>query len=82
MENVANTGMGVISSLGLDTDSIYRGLAAAHVAVAPAPWAGDEGIEYAWISPVKDFRPEDWMEERVARHRSGAAGRGGETIKT
>ena len=29
MENVAITGMGVISSLGLDTDSFYRGLAAA-----------------------------------------------------
>lgn len=29
MENVAITGMGVISSLELDTDSFYRGLAAA-----------------------------------------------------
>ncbi len=65
MDKVAITGMGVISSLGLDTDSFYRGLCAARVAVAPAPWAGEEGIEYAWISPVEDFRPGDWMEERV-----------------
>ncbi len=65
MKNVAITGMGIVSSLGLETGEYYRKLAAGHAAVAAAPWAGDEGIEYAWISPIEGFRAGDWMEERV-----------------
>ena len=34
-------------------------------AVSAAPWAGEEGLEYAWISPVEGVRPEGWMDERV-----------------
>jgi len=65
MENVAITGLGVVSSLGSRVDAFFEKLDEAHVAVAAAPWAGDEGMEYAWTSPVEDFRPEDWMDARV-----------------
>ena len=65
MENVAITGLGVVSSLGSRVDTFFEKLDEAHVAVAAAPWAGDEGMEYAWTSPVEDFRPEDWMDARV-----------------
>ncbi len=65
MENVAITGIGVVSSLGSDLAEFNRKLAEAHVAVQAAPWAGDEGLEYAWVSLVEDFKPEDWMNDRV-----------------
>ncbi|MDP6708007.1 MAG: beta-ketoacyl-[acyl-carrier-protein] synthase family protein [Alphaproteobacteria bacterium] len=65
IENVAITGVGVVSSLGTDFDEFDRKLAEAHVAVTAAPWAGDEGLEYAWVSLVKDFEPKDWMSDRV-----------------
>jgi 3-oxoacyl-[acyl-carrier-protein] synthase II len=57
--------MGVVSSLGSDLEEFSRKLAEAHVAVSAAPWAGDEGLEYAWVSLVEDFKPEDWMDDRV-----------------
>ena len=65
MEQVAITGMGVISSLGLRVEEFLRNLTSAKVAVAPAPWAGEYGFEHVWVSPVEGFRPEDWMDERV-----------------
>ncbi|MDP6690038.1 MAG: beta-ketoacyl-[acyl-carrier-protein] synthase family protein, partial [Alphaproteobacteria bacterium] len=61
MENVAITGMGVISSIGSNFDEMNRNFAEAHVAVQAAPWAGDEGLEYAWVSLINDFKPEDWI---------------------
>jgi 3-oxoacyl-[acyl-carrier-protein] synthase II len=65
MENVAITGMGVVCSLGWDLAEVNRKLAEGHVAVGAAPWAGDEGLEYAWVSLVEGFKPEDWMDDRV-----------------
>ncbi len=66
MERVAITGMGIISSLGHSCGEFFRKLDAAHVAVEPAPWSGEDGVEYVWASMVRDFKPEDWMDERVA----------------
>ncbi|HEX9759362.1 MAG TPA: beta-ketoacyl synthase N-terminal-like domain-containing protein, partial [Candidatus Acidoferrales bacterium] len=66
MQNVAITGLGVMSSLGHDVETFLRNLSAAQVAVGPAPWAGEEGLPYCWISMVRDFDPLDWMEARVA----------------
>jgi 3-oxoacyl-[acyl-carrier-protein] synthase II len=66
MNNVAITGLGVVSSLGLEVGQFFKKLSAAHVAVGPAPWAGEEGLPYAWISMVGGFDPLDWMDERVA----------------
>ena len=66
MERVAITGTGIISSLGHRCDEFHRRLAAAEVAVAPAPWSGEEGIDNAWMSMVEGFAAADWMDERVA----------------
>lgn len=65
MENVAITGMGVISSLGSRVEEFCRNLSAARVAVGPAPWAGQHGFEHVWVSAIQSFRAEDWMDERV-----------------
>ena len=65
MENVAITGMGVISSIGSNFDEVNRNFHAGHVAVQAAPWAGDEGLDYAWVSLINDFEPEQWMDQRV-----------------
>ncbi|MDP6344823.1 MAG: beta-ketoacyl-[acyl-carrier-protein] synthase family protein [Alphaproteobacteria bacterium] len=65
MENVAITGMGVISSIGSNIDEVNRNLAEAHVAVQAAPWAGEAGLDYAWVSLVEGFKPEDWMDQKV-----------------
>ena len=65
MENVAITGMGVISSIGSNFDEVNHNFHNGHVAVQAAPWAGDEGLDYAWVSLINDFEPEEWMDQRV-----------------
>lgn len=65
MDNVAITGVGILSSLGPSIDEFFARLMAGHVEVTNAPWA-EEG-EYAWVSMVPTFEPTDWMDERVAR---------------
>jgi 3-oxoacyl-[acyl-carrier-protein] synthase II len=66
LENIAITGLGVMSSLGHSVDEFCQNLSAAHVAVGPTPWNNEPGLENAWMSRVENFRPEDWMDERVA----------------
>ena len=65
MKQVAITGMGIVSSLGLSVEEFFQGLMAGRVAVAESPWVGEDGIEYGWTSAVESFCPEDWMDERV-----------------
>jgi 3-oxoacyl-[acyl-carrier-protein] synthase II len=67
MRNVAITGLGVVSSLGLELDEFFSKLDRAFVQVEPAPWVEKEEDGYAWASMVQDFEPTEWMPERVAR---------------
>lgn len=67
MDNVAITGIGVISSIGHDLDSFSKRLEEPRAAVERAPWADSEGLEYAWCSPVHGFECEEWMDERIGR---------------
>ena len=65
MENVAITGIGIVSSLGSSGEELFRNLMDGRVAVCSSHWEGEDGIEHSWISAVEDFRPEDWMEDRI-----------------
>ena len=66
MENVAITGLGVISSIGLDVKSFNDSLLAGRVVARAAPWA--EGHENIWMSLIEGFDPALWMEDRVIRN--------------
>jgi len=66
MDNIAITGMGVISSLGHSVDAFCRGLSDAQVAVGPTPWNNEDGLENVWMSKIENFDAEDWMDPRVA----------------
>jgi 3-oxoacyl-[acyl-carrier-protein] synthase II len=66
MENVAITGVGVISAVGLDFASFTEHLDAGAVGIEAAPWADPASGAHAWIAKVHGFDPTDWMDERVA----------------
>ena len=66
MENVAITGLGVISSIGLDVKSFNDSLLAGRVVARAAPWA--EGHENIWMSLIEGFEPARWLEDRVIRN--------------
>lgn len=67
MENVAITGLGVISSIGQGIEDFNRNLAAGKVVAGPVRWKG-EGHENIWISLIEGFDPLKWTEDRVVRN--------------
>lgn len=67
MENVAITGMGVISSLGQNLEEFNRSFSEGRVVALPTPWNDHPDFENNWISMVEGFEPEKWMDERVVR---------------
>lgn len=66
MENVAITGLGVISSIGLDLTRFNDGLLTGKVVASAARWK--DGHEDIWMSLIEDFDPLRWIEERVVRN--------------
>jgi 3-oxoacyl-[acyl-carrier-protein] synthase II len=68
VKNVAITGMGVISSLGQDVATFCSNIELGKVVAGPTPWHGQPGHENIWMSLIQEFRPEQWMEERVVRN--------------
>ncbi|MEE2778455.1 MAG: beta-ketoacyl-[acyl-carrier-protein] synthase family protein [Acidobacteriota bacterium] len=66
MKAVAITGMGVVSSLGLELDELFGKLDRAFVQVEPAPWVDEYDVGHSWASMVQEFEPTDWMSARVA----------------
>ena len=66
MKDVVISGMGVVSSLGLELDEFFGKLDRAFVQVEPAPWVDDYDVGHSWASMVQDFEPTDWMSGRVA----------------
>ena len=55
MENVAITGLGVISSIGLDLTRFNDGLLTGKVVASAARWK--DGHEDIWMSLIEDFDP-------------------------
>ncbi len=66
MENVAITGRGVISSIGLDLPTFNANLLAGKVVAGPPRGAKDG--DNIWMSLIPDFDPLRWMEDRVVRN--------------
>jgi 3-oxoacyl-[acyl-carrier-protein] synthase II len=64
MLDVAITGLGIVSAIGLSADRFHRGLMAGASGIRPAPWPGD-GDGSQWLATVRDFVPSQWMDERV-----------------
>lgn len=66
MTGVVITGQGAVSPLGVGVPPMLHGLWANKRAIRPAPWARRPEDPFAWWAVVPDFRPQDWMDERVA----------------
>ena len=65
MDGVVVTGTGAVSPLGTGVPGLIAGLLSNEVAVRPAPWADPGAVSTAWWTAVRDFRPLEWMDERV-----------------
>ena len=68
MNNVAITGLGVISSIGQSVEEFNRSLSAGKVVAGPTPWNDQPGHENIWMSLITSFDPAAWMEDRVVRN--------------
>jgi 3-oxoacyl-[acyl-carrier-protein] synthase II len=65
MLDVAITGMGVISAIGLDAETFHAQLLADTCGIREAPWAKEINGRPAWWATVGGFVPRDWMDERI-----------------
>ncbi|GGC47854.1 beta-ketoacyl-[acyl-carrier-protein] synthase family protein [Chelatococcus reniformis] len=65
MHDVAITGTGVVSALGVGSRTFHNQLMAGASAIREAPWHRKESREPSWWAIVRDFRPSDWMSDRV-----------------
>jgi 3-oxoacyl-[acyl-carrier-protein] synthase II len=66
VENVAITGLGVISSIGQNIEHFNANLLAGKVVASAAPWK--DGHENIWMSLITGFDATAWMEGRVVRN--------------
>jgi 3-oxoacyl-[acyl-carrier-protein] synthase II len=65
MLDVAITGVGVVSAIGLSAEEFHRQLMADASGIRRAPWAADGEGEAVWLATARGFVPRDWMDERV-----------------
>ncbi|MEC9345543.1 MAG: beta-ketoacyl-[acyl-carrier-protein] synthase family protein [Pseudomonadota bacterium] len=63
--DVAITGVGVISSIGLDIDTFNDNLSGNRPKIAPSPWSNEPEFENIWVSWIDDFDAERWMAPQV-----------------
>jgi 3-oxoacyl-[acyl-carrier-protein] synthase II len=63
MLDVAITGVGIVSAIGLSAEEFHRQLMADASGIRRAPWAADG--EGAWLASARGFAPRDWMDERI-----------------
>ncbi|MCW5744982.1 MAG: beta-ketoacyl-[acyl-carrier-protein] synthase family protein [Alphaproteobacteria bacterium] len=65
MLDIAITGTGIVSALGLAVEEFHRRLLAGEVAIRPAPWTTSGGDGRAWWGTITDFAPRDWMDAQI-----------------
>lgn len=65
MRDVAITGAGVISAIGLSAGEFHRQVMAGACGIRPAPWAPAVAGQTAWWGSVAGFVPRDWMDEKI-----------------
>lgn len=64
MKNVAITGQGVISCLGMTIPDFCRGLDDGKIPAERAPWSDEVGGNL-FHAPVRGFVPAEWMDDRT-----------------
>src|SRR5215510_14224502 len=65
MRDVAITGLGVISAIGLSAEAFHRGIMAGACGIKPAPWVSAIPGQRPWWGTIAGFVPRDWMDEKV-----------------
>ena len=65
MRDVAITGMGIISSIGLAVDEFHAQVMAGACGIRPAPWVSAIPGQQAWWGTIGGFVPRDWMDEKI-----------------
>jgi len=65
MRDVAITGLGVISAIGLSAEAFHRGIMAGACGIKPAPWLSAIPGQRPWWGTIAGFVPRDWMDEKV-----------------
>jgi 3-oxoacyl-[acyl-carrier-protein] synthase II len=65
MHDVAITGLGVISPVGLTVEDFTSNLDQGQVATTLASWADVDAGRYAWVAPVTGFDPNERLSERI-----------------
>jgi 3-oxoacyl-[acyl-carrier-protein] synthase II len=64
---VVITGVGMLSPLGNDVDSSWRGLLAGESGVGPITLFDHTDYPVHFAGELKDFDPKQWMDHRTAR---------------
>lgn len=65
MHDVAITGMGIISAIGLSAGEFHRRVMEGACGIGPAPWSSALAGQRAWWGTVAGFVPLDWMDKKV-----------------
>ena len=64
---VVVTGLGALSPLGLDTQSLWAGLMAGNSGVGPITRFDPEGYPVSFAAEVKGFDPDRWIDPKEAK---------------
>jgi len=64
---VVVTGLGALSPLGLDVQSLWAGLMAGDSGVGPITRFDPEGYPVSFAAEVKDFDPDQWIDPKEAK---------------
>ncbi|MEM9655072.1 MAG: beta-ketoacyl synthase N-terminal-like domain-containing protein, partial [Actinomycetota bacterium] len=71
--DLAITGLGAVSPLGLNADQLCDGLLAGDIGIRAAPWAEVSGGGGLYAAVDDRFDPRDWMDGRVVAGTDGNA---------
>jgi 3-oxoacyl-(acyl-carrier-protein) synthase len=76
--DVAITGMGVVSALGVTPAELVDRLIADDLGIQETPWTAGDPDQFEFWAPVENFEPPPWMAGKLdgidpfARHAGGA----------
>jgi len=76
--DVAVTGVGVVSALGVTPAELVDRLIADDLGIQETPWTADDPDQFEFWAPVENFAPPEWMAGKLdgidpfARHAGGA----------
>ena len=65
MLDVAITGLGVISAIGLSAEEFHRNILLGTCGIRKAPWRDRMPGRSAWWGTIGGFVPRDWMDEKI-----------------